>query len=570
MKKLLLALTLLPFIAAAEYHPPIQYGVAETVDFVLYNTDGTLDVDEVDSGTEVTVHCDGDAGTTATNDFVDEGSYYSIALTASETQCERITLDIGATDRNVVVITTFGNASAQNPEGLQAYHLDHAFAVDYDPASKPGVGTALFNELVENDGGVSRLTANALEQAPTGGGGTGTPTLADNTAQSGTASTIQLAASETFADDELNDNTVCINAGTGAGQCRVIDDYVSSTDTITVADNWTTNPDATSEYYVINGHINVASFNGAPVTQDLETAADVADAVRTEPCGTETADTFGDLICNDIETIAAEHSPQLLESTTIATLASQTSFTLTAGSGDDDAYNDAIVVVTDASTPTQKAVGTISDYTGSTLTVTLGADPGIFTMAVGDTIDVIAALGSATGDATSANQTTILNRLGVPSDLGGGATVANNLSDIEGQTDDIGVAGAGLTEAGGTGDQLTAVPWNAAWDAEIESEASDALIALQLDHIGEQVLYVGTCDSGTTTTCVDATLTQVDDYWRGVGIVFTSGTIDNQTSCVFDFVASSDTLNFRARTSAVSTNTYVLFASPLCEGVVSP
>lgn len=86
--------------------------------------------------------------------------------------------------------------------------------------------------------------------------------------------------------------------------------------------------------------------------------------------------------------------PQLLQSTTIATLASQTSFTLTAGSADDDAYNGAVVVVTDASTSTQKAVGRVSDYTGSTKTVTLAADPGIFTMAVGDSIDVIAATGS--------------------------------------------------------------------------------------------------------------------------------------------------------------------------------
>jgi len=58
-------------------------------------------------------------------------------------------------------------------------------------------------------------------------------------------------------------------------------------------------------------------------------------------------------------------------------------------------------------------------------------------------------------------------RLGTPSDLGSGATVAANLTDIEAQTDDIGAAGAGLT----------AVPWNAAWDAQVESEATDALNA---------------------------------------------------------------------------------------------
>ena len=46
------------------------------------------------------------------------------------------------------------------------YHLDHLLAADYDPASKPGVATALLNELIESDSGVSRLTANALEQGP--------------------------------------------------------------------------------------------------------------------------------------------------------------------------------------------------------------------------------------------------------------------------------------------------------------------------------------------------------------------------------------------------------------------
>lgn len=40
---------------------------------------------------------------------------------------------------------------------------------------------------------------------------------------------------------------------------------------------------------------------------------------------------------------------------------------------------------------------------------------------------------------------TILSRLGTPSDLGSGASVAANLVDIEAQTDDIGAAGAGLT-----------------------------------------------------------------------------------------------------------------------------
>ncbi len=56
-------------------------------------------------------------------------------------------------------------------------------------------------------------------------------------------------------------------------------------------------------------------------------------------------------------------------------------------------------------------------------------------------------------------------------------TIDGIVDSILVDTAEIGAAGAGLTEAGGTGDQLTAVPWNAAWDAEVQSEATDALNA---------------------------------------------------------------------------------------------
>lgn len=114
--------------------------------------------------------------------------------------------------------------------------------------------------------------------------------------------------------------------------------------------------------------IKGATFSGA--TDSLEAIRDRGDAAWT--------------------TGAGGTPPQLLQNTTIATLSTQTSFTLTAGSADNDAYNGAVVVVTDQSTSTQKAVGSVSDYVGSTKTITLSADPGIFTMAVGDTIDIIA------------------------------------------------------------------------------------------------------------------------------------------------------------------------------------
>ena len=83
-----------------------------------------------------------------------------------------ILLDAGTT--LPAQITALNNLSAsdvnaQVDTALADIHLDHLFAATYDPASKPGVADSLLNELIENDAGVARYTANALEQGPTGG-----------------------------------------------------------------------------------------------------------------------------------------------------------------------------------------------------------------------------------------------------------------------------------------------------------------------------------------------------------------------------------------------------------------
>lgn len=94
----------------------------------------------------------------------------------------------GAIDATVApnldaAVTTRATPAQVNTEvdtALADIHLDHLLAADYDPAAKPGVATALLNELVESDAGVSRYTVNALEQGPSGGGGGGSPAQVDN------------------------------------------------------------------------------------------------------------------------------------------------------------------------------------------------------------------------------------------------------------------------------------------------------------------------------------------------------------------------------------------------------
>lgn len=80
--------------------------------------------------------------------------------------------------------------------------------------------------------------------------------------------------------------------------------------------------------------------------------------------------------------------------------------------------------------------------------------------------------------------------------------LGENIADIETDTAVIGALGAGLTGipwnsawdtevesevddalGGGTGTALTALPWNSAWDAEVQSEAADAIVVYKLDHL---------------------------------------------------------------------------------------
>jgi hypothetical protein len=83
---------------------------------------------------------------------------------------------------------------------------------------------------------------------------------------------------------------------------------------------------------------------------------------------------------------------------------------------------------------TATSVGTVNAFANNSMTAAAAA------------ADLTTELQS--GLATSAALTTHDAKLGTIANLGSGATVAANLTDIEGQTDDIGTAGVGLTAVG--------------------------------------------------------------------------------------------------------------------------
>jgi len=158
----------LDHLLAADYDPTSKPGTATALLNELVENDGGVSrftQNALEQGpattTSLTLHSDYDAAKTAApaNEYDTEMARITgnVAL-ASGVNCTQVEGG-DATD----AIQTAADAA------LVANHLDHLLKTAYDPAAKPGAVDALLNELIESDAGVSRYTANALEEAPTGG-----------------------------------------------------------------------------------------------------------------------------------------------------------------------------------------------------------------------------------------------------------------------------------------------------------------------------------------------------------------------------------------------------------------
>jgi hypothetical protein len=150
--------------------------------------------------------------------------------------------------------------------------------------------------------------------------------------------------------------------------------------------------------------------------------------------------------------------------------------------------------------PTNITAGTITTATNVTTVNGLAANVITAAATAGD-------FGTEIGTAVWATATRVLTastNLGDLDDavlaiLGTPVTsIAADIAAIEAQTDDIGAAGVGLT----------AIPWNAAWDAEVQSEVADALAVYDPPTNAEMEARTLAAASYATS----AALTVVDDF----------------------------------------------------------
>ena len=107
-------------------------------------------------------------------------------------------------------------------------------------------------------------------------------------AQAGTSTTITLKSTASATDDIYNGMYVTITGGTGAGQVRIIQDYVGSTKVATVDDPFTTVPTSASNYQIttwttesVNQYINASPQGRARITRYVSST--VVEAVTEYP-----------------------------------------------------------------------------------------------------------------------------------------------------------------------------------------------------------------------------------------------------------------------------------------------
>ena len=223
-------------------------------------TDGKVDGVQADvtaiAGDVVNIDGDSMRGTDGANTVVPDAAGTAAALHGITDGKVDTLHNLSAADVNTEVDTA-----------LSDIHLDHLLASSYDPASKPGAADALLNEIVENDGGISRFTQNALEQSPSGGTN---PNVLINTTIAGIISQTEFSLTAGSNDDDAyKDQAIVLYDASDSDypSIRKATAYVGSTKTLTIDSA----PD-----FTITGGDGVNVFVTAPGTTAPTTAEIVA------------------------------------------------------------------------------------------------------------------------------------------------------------------------------------------------------------------------------------------------------------------------------------------------------
>lgn len=193
----------------------------------------------------------------------------------------------------------------------------------------------------------------------------------EGTAQSATATTLVLASGAAFADDEIIGATIqIISATAGAGQARLITDYVGATDTATVA-TWTTTPTGTIVYKVF---ATAAGSSALSAAQDSKLTRVNSKSTQiysdTAIASSKVVQIYSDttIVYSDTTMIQSKSTQIYSDTTAIAAAggsltAAQDSKLTRVNSKATQIYSDTTIIYSDTTIATSKAVQIYSDTT---------------------------------------------------------------------------------------------------------------------------------------------------------------------------------------------------------------
>lgn len=158
-------------------------------------------------------------------------------------------------DVNVSTRATPAQVNTEAANALVAIHLDHLLAVD--TPTLPGVNGSILHDLLEDDGGTWRFIANALEQAP-GGGGSDPEVLKSGTVAASpapTATTLSATALSEATTDFWVNKVVHITSGSADGLTARITAFDPAQDQITFAPALVVAPVAGVTFDILRKHV---------------------------------------------------------------------------------------------------------------------------------------------------------------------------------------------------------------------------------------------------------------------------------------------------------------------------
>lgn len=213
--------------------------------------------------------------------------------------------------------------------------------------------------------------------------------------------------------------------------------------------------------------------------------------------------------------------------TFIATLSSQTSFTLNTGPVEDNALTGCLVVLHNVASAVQQSTALISAYTGATKTVTLAAAP-TFTIAAQDNISVfLPALQPTVAGARTVVQTgDAFVRLGAPV----GTNISVDIAGIQSDTDNMQT-------------RLPTVLVGGRMDSNMSAINNNNAAAVILDRSARTIVRGTISAASTTTVLVTSSLDPA------------ATAIDQFKTRVLIFDKDTTTANLRGQVRDITTNT---------------